>query len=347
MSVNSKMTAIANAIRSKTGRTDTLTLDEMATAIGGISTGIDTSDATASADEILQGETAYVDGEKITGTIPTKTSSDLTTSGATITVPAGYYASQATKSVSTATQATPSVSVSSSGLITASATQTEGYVSAGTKSGTKQLTTQAAKTITPTKSSQTAVNSGVYTTGAVTVAAIPSQYITTTDATAGADEIMSGETAYVNGSKVTGTFSIDSELSAQDNLIAQIQAVVDNLPEAGGSGGGGSIETCTVTIRKETSRGYVYLNRCMIMTDDGIAEQWHGATGDANFIILPSGTAGEYILNIVCGTSLDIKGTGGMPAWNITGSYTTLYAKSLDKVLKINGDTTIIFRDDD
>jgi hypothetical protein len=126
------------------------------------------------------------------------------------------------------------VSINSSGLITASATQTAGYVSAGTKSSTKQLTTQAAKTVTPTKSSQTAIASGVYTTGAVTVAAIPDQYITTIDATASADEIMSGETAYVNGSKVTGTFSIDNELSTQDDLISQIQAAVDSLPEAGG-----------------------------------------------------------------------------------------------------------------
>ena len=73
----------------------------------------------------------------------------------------------------TATQATPSISVNSSGLITASATQTAGYVAAGTKSATKQLTTQAAKTITPCTSSQTAVALGRYTTGAVTVAAIP------------------------------------------------------------------------------------------------------------------------------------------------------------------------------
>ena len=54
-------------------------------------------------------------------------------------------------SMPTATQATPGITVSSGGLITASATQSAGYVAAGTKSATKQLTTQSAKTITPSK----------------------------------------------------------------------------------------------------------------------------------------------------------------------------------------------------
>lgn len=67
------------------------------------------------------------------------------------------------------TQATPSISVSSGGLITASATQTAGYVAEGTKSATKQLSTQAAKTVTPSTADQTAVASGKYTTGAITV----------------------------------------------------------------------------------------------------------------------------------------------------------------------------------
>ena len=67
-------------------------------------------------------------------------------------------------------QATPSISVSSGGLITAKTEQEKGYVPGGTKSSTKQLPTQAAKTVTPGTSNQTAVASGRYTTGDVVVA---------------------------------------------------------------------------------------------------------------------------------------------------------------------------------
>lgn len=67
-------------------------------------------------------------------------------------------------------QATPSISVSSGGLITATAAQVGGIVADGTKSATQQLTTQGAKTVNPGTSTQTAVASGRYTTGAVQVA---------------------------------------------------------------------------------------------------------------------------------------------------------------------------------
>lgn len=45
--------------------------------------------------------------------------------------------------------ALPEITVSSAGLITATSEQTAGYVPGGTKSSTKQLPTQAAKTVTP------------------------------------------------------------------------------------------------------------------------------------------------------------------------------------------------------
>lgn len=68
----------------------------------------------------------------------------------------------------TAAQATPSIDVSSGGLITAKSTQTAGYVAAGTKSATKQLTVQAAQTITPGTSDKT-IASGRYLTGTQTI----------------------------------------------------------------------------------------------------------------------------------------------------------------------------------
>lgn len=73
-----------------------------------------------------------------------------------------------TGTISTVTQATPSISVSSAGLITASSTQSTGYVEGDTKSATKQLTTKGATTYTPTTSNQT-ISSGTYLTGTQTI----------------------------------------------------------------------------------------------------------------------------------------------------------------------------------
>lgn len=122
-------------------------------------------------------------------------------SGKSLIAPDG---SVVTGTVPEVEQATPSISVSSGGLITATAVQVGGIVADGTKSATQQLTTQGAKTVTPSTSTQTAVASGRYTTGAVQVAG---------DANLKPENIVNGKSIFgVSGSAnvletVKGTFA--------------------------------------------------------------------------------------------------------------------------------------------
>lgn len=69
-----------------------------------------------------------------------------------------------------------------------------------------------------------------------------------TSDTVAADKMMSGITAHNKaGNKITGTFTLDSEMSAQDTLIANIKTALEGKAAGGGSGGG-EIVTGTFTI---------------------------------------------------------------------------------------------------
>lgn len=147
----------------------------------------DTSDATLdSGAKMLSGNTAYANGTKYTGSIATKTGSDLSASGDTVTVPAGYYASQTTKAVDAGSATAPSSISGSSASVTTGTNYitlskqisvtpsvTAGYVSSGTAGNSNvslsaSVTTKGAATITPGTSNQT-IASGTYLTGTQTI----------------------------------------------------------------------------------------------------------------------------------------------------------------------------------
>lgn len=107
---------------------------------------IDLTKDTVTAGSMLNGVTAHNnEGDIITGNIPTKTAVDLTVNGKTVTVPAGYYSTQATKDVATATRAKTTMSSSAATdnskiTITASNNQGTGYVTGSNETASRDVT---------------------------------------------------------------------------------------------------------------------------------------------------------------------------------------------------------------
>ncbi len=143
----------------------------------------DTSDATANQAEILLGKTAYVNGVKLTGTMPNNgaVTGTIATKAQQYTIPQGYHDGSGKVSISSTEQAKIIASNIKSGIKILGVT--------GTYSG-ESISAQA-KTVTPTVAGMTVLpDSGYDYLSQVTVNAIP--YVETQNAAGGITVTIAG-----------------------------------------------------------------------------------------------------------------------------------------------------------
>lgn len=156
----SKLDNLAASVSTKSGESLPLTIDEMKTAVDSITGGtvnLETVTKSYTPTESQQTETiepssgydgigevdvtvGAISSTYVGSGVTRRSSSDLADSGATVTAPAGYYGSSASKTVASGTEGTPIATkgtVSNHSVsVTPSVTNSAGYISGGTHTGT-------------------------------------------------------------------------------------------------------------------------------------------------------------------------------------------------------------------
>ena len=277
--------------------------------------------------------------------ITSRSSTDLTASGATVTAPAGYYASAATKSVASGTEGTPTAAkgtVSNNSIsVTPSVTNTAGYISGGTKtgtavsvsaselvsgtlnvtsSGTKDVTNYASASVPsltlPTSTSSSATSG--YTSKATVSRSTSDQYInipTGFNNAGGYYKI----NAVANGSATTPATTITANPSisvSSGGLITATASATQSVTPTVSAGYVSSGTSGTVTVsgsktQQLTTQGATTITPST--SQQTAASSGTYLTGDITVSAMPSGTAG---------TPTATKGTVSNNSVSITPSVT-------------------------
>ena len=184
---------------------DTTTLDGYAALVEQIDTGVDTSDATATAKDIAKGKTAYVQGQKITGKLyeytKGKTKNYFTTGSENVT-----FERDSNRDL---------INITIPWMGNDEIMRIDSYIKLGADATLFGDATAADVISGKTFTSK----AGLKLTGTNTNDA------DTSDATATADDIAKGKTAYVQGQKITGTVE-----PAESNNNVEAYAITNTNP---------------------------------------------------------------------------------------------------------------------
>ena len=238
MSLKNKMNALADAIRDKAGVSGEMTIDQMTVRVNNLQIGAEAvppvmqekSVTPTKATQTVTPDAAYDGLSKVTvAAIPAAYQNVTGVTAAAADVLSGKKIVNAAGTLVTGTMTNNGEVLATLNASTTSYTVPAGYHSGR---GKVQISTEQ-KSVTPTTFAQNVTPSLGKVLSKVTVAAIPAAYQNTGDATATADDIRSGKTAYAGGVKLTGTLDVQSSGSAGGALsfaygAALPEAVVEN-----------------------------------------------------------------------------------------------------------------------
>lgn len=273
-SLASLFTDIANAIRAKLGSSGRIVADNFPAAIQSIPTGSTpvletvtksyTPTETAQSDTITPGAgydaieevdvtVGAIPDDYVGSAVPRRSSSDLTANAGTVSAPAGYYASGASKAVPAGTEGTPTATkgtVSNHAVtVTPSVQNSAGYIPGGTRTGTG-VQVSASELVSGTLNVDSSGTKDVtnYENASIPALTLPSAPATTSSGTSKATIDRSTSDRYLNIPKGFND-------TAQYYKISKVPNGSAGTPTA--SKGAVSNHQVTVTPSVQNTEGYI------------------------------------------------------------------------------------------